>query len=88
MTALQNQCELERTQLLTISMFGKKITRLAGYTLTGKRSIFLDPDGAVAWFYHCLKFLSPLRVLDKCYDRILILFERTTKFVDPTVRQT
>ena len=50
--------------------------------------MFLDPDGKVAWLYHCPKFLSPLRVLDKCYDRIPILFERTTKFVDPITRQT
>ena len=27
-------------------------------------------------------------MLDKCYDRIPILFERTTKFVDPSTRQT
>ena len=32
--------------------------------------------------------MSPLRVLDKCYDRIPILFERTTNFVDPITRQT
>ena len=37
---------------------------------------------------NCPKFLSPLRVLDKCYDRIPILFERTTKVVDPITRQT
>ena len=50
--------------------------------------MFLDTDGSVAWLYHCPKFLSPLRVLDKCYDRIPILFERTAKFVDPITRQT
>ena len=44
--------------------------------------MFLDTDGNVAWLYHCPKFLSPLRVLDKCYDRIPILFERTIKTVD------
>ena len=50
--------------------------------------MFLDTDGSVSWLNHCPKFLSPLRVLDKCYDRIPILFERTTKFVDPITRQT
>ena len=88
MTLLQNQCELERTQMLTILMLAMQNTRLAGYMLTGNRSMFLDTDGSVAWLYHCPKFLSPLRVLDKCYDRIPILFERTTKFVDPITRQT
>ena len=85
---LQNQCELERTQMLTILMLAKQSTEPAGYMLTGNRSTFLDTDGSVAWIYHCLKFLSPLGVLDKCYDRIPILFERTTKFVDPITRQT
>ena len=50
--------------------------------------MFLDTDGSVAWLYHCPKIFSPLRVVDKCYDRIPILFERTTKFVDPITPQT
>ena len=88
MTLLQNQCELERTQMITILMLAMQNTRLAGYMLTGNRSMFLDAEGSVAWWYHCPKFLPPLRVLDKCYDRIPILFERTTKFVDSITRQT
>ena len=88
MSLLQNQCEMERTQILTILMLAMQNTRLAGYMLTGNRSMFLDTDGSVAWLYHCPKFISPLRVLDKCYDRIPILFERTTKLVDPITRQT
>ena len=88
MTFLQTQFELERTQKLTIWLLAMQNTRLAGYMVTGNRSMFLDTDGSVAWFYHCTKFLSPLRVLDKCYDRIPILLERTTKFVDPITRQT
>ena len=50
--------------------------------------MFLDTDGSVAWLYHCPKFLSPLRVLDKCYDRIPIFFERIAKFADPITPQT
>ena len=88
MTLLQKQCELERTQMLTILMLAMQDTKLDGYMLTGKRSIFLDIDGIVAWLYHCPNFLSPLRVFNKCYDWIPILFERTTKFVDPIIRQT
>ena len=88
MTLLQNQCELERSQMLTISKLVMQNTRLDGYMPTGNSYMFLDTDGSVAWFYHCPKFLSPLGVLDKCYDRIPILFERTTKFVDPITRQT
>ena len=62
-------------------------TRLAAYMLTGSRSMCLGTDRNVAWLYHCPKFLWPLRVLDKCFDRIPILFERTTKFVDPITSQ-
>ena len=83
MTPLQNQCELERTQMLTILMLAMQNTRLAGYMVAGNRSMFLDTDGSVAWLYPCPKFLSPLRVLDKCYDRMPILFQQTTKLVDP-----
>ena len=57
-----------------------QITRLAGNMLTGNRSMFLDIDGSVVWLYQCPNFLLPLRVLDNCYDRISILFERTTNF--------
>ena len=88
MTLFQNQCEFERTQMVTILMLAMQNTRLAGYMLTGNRSMFLDTDGSVAWLYHCPNFSSTLRVLDKCYDRILIMFERTTIFVDPITRQT
>ena len=35
MMLLQNQCELERTQMLTILMLAMQNTRLAGYMLTG-----------------------------------------------------
>ena len=84
----QNQCELERTQMLTILMLARQNTMLAGYMLTGNRSMFPDTDGSVAWLYHCSNFLSPPRVLDKCYGLNPILFERTTKFVDAITRQT
>ena len=88
MKLLQNQGELERTQMLTILLLAMQNTMLAGYLLTGNRSMFLDTDGSVAWLFPCPNFLPPLRVLDKCYYRIPILFERTNKFVDPITRQT
>ena len=64
MTLLQNQCELERTQIVTTLLLERQNTRFASFMLTGNRSMFLDTDGSVAWLYHCPKFLSPLRVLD------------------------
>ena len=55
--------------------------------LIRNRSIFLETVGSVACLYHC-HMLWPLKVLDKCYDRLAILFERTTKFVDKITHQT
>ena len=74
--------------MLTCLMLAMQNASLAGYMLTWNRSMFQDTDGSVACLYHCPKFLSLLRVLDKFYDRIPILFERTTKFVYPITRQT
>ena len=45
---LKNQCERERTQILTILMLSLENTRLAGYMLTGNRSLFLETDGSLA----------------------------------------
>ena len=88
MTLLQSQCEIDSVQMLAILMLSMQNKRLAGYMQIENRSMFLDTDGSVAWLYHCPKSLSPLRVLDKCYDRFPILFERTTKFVDYITCQT
>ena len=87
MTSLQNQCEHERSQMLT-NLLSAMQTQLAGFMINGNMSMFLDTDGSVAWWYLCPKIFSPPRVLDKCFDRIPILFERTTNFVDPITRQT
>ena len=46
---LKNQCEQERTQILTILMLSLENPRLAGYMLTGNRSLFPDTDGSLAW---------------------------------------
>ena len=68
MTLLQNQCELERTQVLTVMMLALQNIRLAGYMLTGNRSMFLETDGAFGWLYYCPKKVSPLKILEKCFD--------------------
>ena len=83
-----NQCELERTQKQTIIMLAFQNNRLAGYMLTGNRSMFLDTDGSIGWLYHCPKRVSPLKVLAKCYDRIPIFYKDKTMFVDSITRQT
>ena len=50
---LKNQCEQKRTQILTILMLSLENPRLAGYMLTGNRSMFLETDGSLAWLYQC-----------------------------------
>ena len=87
MTLLQSQGELEHTQMLTFLLFAIQNTRLASYMLTGNTSLFLDTDGSVDWWYSCPKFLSLLRKLDEFFDRLPILFEWTTKILDPVTRQ-
>ena len=85
---IQNQCELERTQMLTILTMALENTPSAGYLLTGNCSMFLDTDGSFAWLYHCQKVRPTLRVMEKCYDKVPIFFETRVNFFDPITRQT
>ena len=77
---LQNQCEQERTQILTNLMLALEKPRLANYMLTCNRSMFLETDGSVAWLYHCPKAHLPLHTM--------ILYRGQIQFVDPLTRQT
>ena len=85
---LQNQCEQERTQILTNLMLALENPRFAGYMLTGNRSMFLETDGSLAWLYHCPKVHSPLHTMNQCYDKIPIIYKGEIRFVDPITRQT
>ena len=85
---LQNQCEQERTQILTIFMLSLRNLRLAGYMLTGNLSMFLERDESVAWLRHCPKFYSPLHTMNQRYDKISILYRGQIQIVDPITPQT
>ena len=85
---LKNQKEQERTQIFTILMLFLENPRLAGYMLTGKRSMFLETDGSAPWLYHCPLVYSPLHTMNLCYDRIRMLDGGQNQFVDPITRQT
>ena len=69
-------------------MISRENPRLAEYTITGNRSMFVKTNGNVAWLYNCREFHSPLQILNKCYNRIRILYEDEIHFVDPISRQT
>ena len=85
---LKNLCEQERTRILTILMLSMENPRLAGYMLTGNRSMFLSTDGSLAWLYHCPLMRSPPHVMNQCYDKIPIFYKNAIFFVDPITRQT
>ena len=85
---LKNLCEQERTQILAILMLSMENSRLAGYMLTGNRSMFLSTDGSLAWLYHCPLMRSPPHVMNQCYDKIPIFYKNAIFFVDPITRQT
>ena len=85
---LKNLCEQERTQILTILMLSMENPRLAGYMLTGNRSMFLSTDGSLAWLYHCPLMRSPPHVMNQSYDKIPIFYKNAIFFVDPITRQT
>ena len=85
---LKNQKEQERTQILTILMLFLENPRLAGYFLTGKRSVFLETDGSAPWLYHCPLVYLPLHTMSLCYDRIRMLNKGQNQFADPITRQT
>ena len=87
-SVVMNQCKLDRIQNQTILMLATQNNRLAGFMLTGNRSIFFDTDGSLGWLYQCPKRNSPLKVLAQCYDRIPIHYNDRTMFVDPITGQT
>ena len=88
LNTLRTVCELERTQLLTISAMSVKNPQLAGFLLTGNRSNFLYVEGSTAWLYGCSHSISPLFKADKCFDRFPIHYRKTIMNVDPITRQT
>ena len=88
LSLIKNQCEQNRVQIFTILMPSLENPRLAGYMLTGNRSMFLETDGSLAWLYSYAQVRSPLHTLNQCYDKIPILFKGESQFVDPITRQT
>ena len=85
---LKNLCEQERTQILTILILSLENPRLAGYMLTGNRSMFFSTNGSLACLYHCPLMRSPPHVMNQCYDKIPIFYKNAIFFVDPITRQT
>ena len=66
---LKNLCEQKRTQILTTLMLSMENPRLAGYILTGNRSMFRKTNGSLAWLYHCPLIRSPPHGMNQGYDK-------------------
>ena len=88
MQLLKNLYQREKTQVLTILMLSMENPRLAGYMLTGNRSMFLSTDGSLAWLYHCPLMRSPPHVINQCYDKIAIFYKHAIFFLNQINRQT
>ena len=58
--------------------------------MSGNRSIFVDYEVNILWYYSCTKIVSPLYLFEdkRCYKRIPILYEIKLHFVDTFSRRT
>ena len=62
--ALHHLCELERTQILQSLAVAVLKIPYAGHLLSGNRSIFIEDEGNLLWYYPCTKKVSPLYVFE------------------------
>ena len=62
--------------------------RLGGYVLVINRSMFLETEGVIGCLYPCPKKISLLKLLDRWQDRIPILYDEKTMFVNPIKHKT
>ena len=75
-------------KILTILLLSMENPTLAGYMLTGNRSMFLSTHGSLAWLYHCPLMRSPPQVMNQWYDKIPIFYKNAIFFVHPITRET
>ena len=85
---IKTDCELERAIKRTNLVYSHSNPRMVGFLLTINRSMFLETNDKVAWLYHCPQYFSPLQIMDKCYNRIPIMYLNKIHFVDPITRKT
>ena len=87
---LHQICELERKQILQSLALALPKIPYAGYLISGNRSIFIDYEGNILWYYTCTKKVSPLYVFEdkKCYERIPIFYKNKVHFVDTLSQRT
>ena len=75
LNTLHTICERGRNQLLTILALSVQNPQLAGFLLTGNRSIFLNIEGSTAWLYDRPHFLSPLYIAESALTVYLYILK-------------
>ena len=85
---IKTDCELERAVKRTNLVYSHSNPRMAGFLPTNNRSMFSETNDNVAWLYHCPQYFSPLQIMDKCYNRIPIMYLNKIHFADPITRKT
>ena len=80
-------CEVERFQLSTILAMCMKHPQLAGFLLTQNRSSFPYVERSTAWLYDCPYHLTPIYIVEQCYDKIAVNCLETVMYIDPITRK-
>ena len=84
---LQNVCEVERTQLLTILAMSVQNPQLAGFVLTQNRSNFLYVEAKLSGVM-IVRIISPLYVAEQGNENIPGNYFHTVMHIDPITRQS
>ena len=86
MTVAELNFRIERTQLLTNLANSEKIHICFRVTQSCSNSSYVE--GSSASLYDCLHHLSPLYIIEKCYDKSPFNSLDTVVYIDPNTRQT
>ena len=73
LNSIQTNCEVEKTQLLTIIAMSVKNQQLAGFLLNQNYSNFFYVEGSTVWFYDSPHHLSSLSIAEQCHDKSLLV---------------
>jgi len=84
---IRMMCELEKQILLTVMNTQSINERVAGRLLTGKDDFFFKIIDNQGWLTRCKKINSPWIEQEKCYNKIPILYQGITQFIDIKTRK-
>ena len=88
LNTLHQDCELERTQLLSIAAINVQNLELVGYHLSGNHRKYLYTESSIAWLKGCHQLLSPLFEVDRGFDGVPIYYQDTVIYIGPIITHT